>query len=119
LESYEIDQGTLPDLKFFPDDPLGDRRSLAVELARYGVERELCVCPAAPASIRRTGLAYLWNFRLNGKQLQSPGGRRWVLVEIHALSDQVPPPHLGRYHVLYTDGTIERSREPPPELRGN
>ena len=39
------------------------------------------------------------------------------LVEVQAVSDSVPAPHFGHYNILYTDGRVESSAQPPPELR--
>lgn len=118
LEMYEIDHGTLPRLAFFPDDPKQDNDSLAAALQPYGAGSDVCVCPAAPAYHRSLGLTYLWNVQLNGRKLHPPGPPTWMLVELDALSDQIPPPHLGRFNILYTDGQVRRSKIPPPDLRG-
>jgi len=117
LEMYEIDRGRLPDLAFFPDDPRHDNDSPLVVLAKYGGTEELMVCPTAPPALKELGLNYVWNTQLNGRKLHEPGQRDWMFVELHALSSQVPPPHLGHYTILYTDGKVERSRVPPPDLR--
>lgn len=117
LEMYEIDRGTLPRLAFFPNDPREGSDSLAVVLQPYTAMENLAICPAAPPAHRALGLTYVWNVELNGRKLHAPGVTRWMLVELNALSDSVPPPHLGRYHILYTDGQIELSRNPPQDLR--
>jgi hypothetical protein len=117
LEMYEIDRGTLPTLALFPDDPQSDSDSLLEVLKRYGIRGDLCVCPALPASLRGMGLTYIWNVRLNGKKLLEPGIQDWMMVEISALSGQVSPPHLGRYNILYTDGTVEQASRLPPDIR--
>lgn len=116
LELHEIDKGRLPRLAFFPDNPLVDPDSLLVVLKRYGVNETMCRCPGAPASLQNLGLNYVWNVGLNGKQILEPGTRTWMLVNIHALSLKVPPPHLGNYSILYTDGTVEFSPVPPQEI---
>jgi hypothetical protein len=117
LEMYEIERGHLPNLSFFPDNPADDNDSLMVELGRFGVTPRSCVCPATPAPHRELGLTYIWNTKVNGKQLQAPGERTWLLVELGALSDELPAPHFGCYHVLYSDGKIERSRVAPPGIQ--
>lgn len=117
LEMYEIENGTLPSLALFPDDPKNDEDSLRVFLESQGVSGDLCLCPTSPRVVRETGLSYLWNVNLNGKKLSGFKDPEWMIVEINALSDQVPAPHYGAYHILYTDGRVEASREPPPELR--
>jgi len=118
LELYEMERGTLPKLAFFPDNPVEDGDSLRVVLESYGAGGAVCVCPRAPRSQAELGLTYLWNVRLNGRKIPPVEERDWMLVEISALSSDVPAPHLGRYNVLYTDGTVERISKPLTELRG-
>lgn len=117
LELHEIDRGTLPRLAFFPDDPKQDTDSLVVALQSYGTGGEIFVCPTAPESLRSLGLTYVWNVQLNGKKLRSSQPAEWMLVEINAMSEGVPPSHAGRYNILYSDGRVERSKVPPPGLR--
>ena len=117
LEMYEIDRGTLPRLSFFPNDPKQGADSLVKVILPYTAEPDLTVCPATPAAQRDLGLTYVWNVENNGRKLHPPGVPKWMLVEIQALSESVPPPHQGRYHILYTDGQVELSRNPPPDLR--
>ncbi len=118
LEMHEIERGTLPRLAFYPDDPKQDGDSPLVVLRPYRAGTDVYVCPSAPSSLAAAGLTYVWNVRLNGKKLRGPGPPEWMLVEMNALSDAVPPPHLGRYNILYTDGRVVASKEPPPDLRG-
>jgi prepilin-type processing-associated H-X9-DG protein len=118
MELYEIDRGTLPRLALFPDEPKQDNDSLPVALRPFGAEGDVCVCPSLPADHRALGLTYVWNVQLNGKKLKGAGPPAWMLVEVSALSDNVPPPHPGGYNVLYTDGSVQRSRTPPPGLQG-
>ncbi len=118
LELYEIDRGTLPRLALFPDDPKQDNDSLLVALRPFGAEGSVCVCPSLPANHRALGLTYVWNVLLNGKKMKGAGAPSWMLVEVNALSDNVPPPHSGGYNVLYTDGTVQRSKTPPAGLQG-
>ncbi|HOW97686.1 MAG TPA: type II secretion system protein [Kiritimatiellia bacterium] len=117
LEMYEIDRGTLPRLAFFPNDPKQDADSLFTVIQPYTASEGLTVCPALPPAQRALGLTYVWNVENNGRKLHPPGVARWMLVEISALSDSVPPPHEGRYHILYSDGQVELSENPPPDLR--
>ena len=119
MELYEVDRGILPTMAFFPDDPRQDTDSLRVILETYGVEPGAFVCPAMPDTLADLGLTYVWNVQLNGKRMHQEGDEpRWMLVEISALSIDVPAPHLRRYNVLFTDGTIQRMRYPLQELRG-
>lgn len=117
FEWYEMDRGRLPELAFYPDDPRHDNDSLLVVLSKYGVNEEMTVCPTAPEVLQQLGLNYVWNVKLNGRKLHEPGMRDWMLVEMHALSDRIPAPHLGTYTILYTDGKVEHARTPPPGLQ--
>jgi len=119
LELYEMDRGILPRLAFFPDDPKTDNDSLVVALKPYSPGGDIYVCPAAPAYHRALGLTYIWNTDLNGRKLQSSEAPTWVLTEMRALSPSVPKPHMGLYNILYTDGSVKKSKEPPPGLRDN
>ena len=116
LERYEIEKGKLPTLAFFPDDPQHDKDSPLVVLEPYGAEEGLFVCPALPDLYDKIGLAYVWNTALNSSKLADAPEPVWMIVEISALSSQVPPPHFRGYNILYTDGTVRRSQTPPREL---
>jgi len=118
LELYEMDRGTLPRLAFYPDEPMTDPDSIRVVLEEYGVDPGVWVCPAAHAKVANQGLTYVWNTQLNGSNLRSFEERQWVLVEINALSTDIPAPHIGYCNVLYTDGKVERVRDPMNTLRG-
>lgn len=117
LELYEIDRGTLPRLAFFPDDPKQDPDSIVVALTPYGTTPDVYLCPTAPLPHRELGLTYLWNTRLNGRKIPRASTPEWMLVEINALSDEVPASHMGKYNVLYTDGAVHREKDPPAGLR--
>ena len=51
------------------------------------------------------------NLRRNGPPV-------WMLVEMTAVSSDLPAPHLGQCNVLFTDGSIRRIRDPLKELPG-
>ena len=118
LELFEMDRGSLPRLAFYPDEPMSDPDSIRVVLEEYGIDPSTWVCPSAHPMIVNLGLSYIWNTRLNGANLRSFTERHWMLIEINALSDDVPAPHFGYYNVLYTDGTIERISDPIQSLKG-
>ena len=119
LENFEVDRGTLPRAAFYPDDPKQDNDSLLVALQPYRVHPDIYICPTAPASQKDLGLTYVWNVQLNGRNLHGSGAPTWMMVELNALSDAVPAPHFGAYNILSTDGSVRRSKQPPPDLRGN
>ncbi len=118
LELYELDRGALPTLAYFPDDAFEDPDSLMVALTPFGIDHATAICPSSPGILEDIGLTYIWNVRLNGQKLSQTGEPQWMLVEMSALSADVPAPHMGRYNVLYTDGTIRQLRDPLQELRG-
>jgi prepilin-type processing-associated H-X9-DG protein len=119
LERYEVDRGQLPAFDFFPDNPLEDPTSLFSLLGQHGVKADAFTCPAMPASYNHLGLTYVWNVRLSGRPLPRHGPPVWMLVEVTALGDgDVPPPHLGAFNVLYTDGSVRRVHHPLRELPG-
>jgi hypothetical protein len=118
LELYEMDRGSLPRLAFYPDEPLTDPDSIRVVLEEYGGDASLWVCPSSHPKIAATGLSYIWNVQLNGGSLRGRATNTWVIVEINALSSDVPAPHLGFHNVLYTDGRVERIRHPLEKLPG-
>ncbi len=118
LELYEIERGTLPQLSFYPDDPREGPDSLRGALENYGVEYETCVCPRAPRLLREAGQTYLWNARLSGQKMPRGSTPVWMLVDMAALSSDVPAPHWDGYHVLFSDGSVKRVRDPQRELEG-
>jgi hypothetical protein len=118
LQLYEIDRGTLPRLAFFPDDAKQDADSMRVVLEPYGADGTTCECPSLPGVLGELGLTYVWNVRLNGKKTPRDDQPTWMLVEICALSSDVPAPHMGQYNVLYSDGKVRRVKNPLQELQG-
>ena len=113
LMEYHQLNGHLPTLAFFPDDAQLDPDSLYAELAPFGVQPSHCLCPSAPPSLSTTGMTYIWNVAANNTRLGDLPQDAWLLVEVHALSSSVRPPHQGRYNVLYPNGSIRPSRVPP------
>ncbi len=112
LSLYEVERGSLPALAYFPDDPIDDSDSLAVMLEPYGLTRSHCICPAAREIQRNEGQTYLWNIALNGQRIPHNAEPVWMLVDMNALSDEVPASHLGGYNVLFSDGKVRRMRDP-------
>jgi len=117
LEMYEMDRGTLPRLAFFPDKPKTEKDSPLVALRPYSSSADIFICPAAPPYHRELGMTYVWNVELNGRKLHATGAPAWMMTEMSALSEALPPPHLGVYNVLYTDGHVRKSKTPPVALQ--
>ena len=108
VSRYEVRQGVLPELFIYPVDTKRDVGSLYHFLIGEGLPGADAVCPSLPRVLRKTGQTYIWNDTLNGQRLSILEEPRWMLVEMSALSSDVPPPHWGRYHVLMTDGEIRK-----------
>ena len=108
--------GALPKAAFYPTgDPKTDPKSIRV-LLKGKVPEQMLVCPTAPAAMARTGLTFLWNDKLNGKNMMM-AGRTWVLIEMNCLAPNPVAPHSGKYHVLYTDGSVKSVDKPPREIQ--
>lgn len=118
LEVYEMSHGALPRLNYYPEEAMGTAGSICVVLESYGLDPRTWICPATHPIIRETGLSYLWNTRLNGASLRELTERQWMMVEINAASPGMPGPHFGYCNVLFTDGTVERVRNPAREIAG-
>lgn len=116
LTLYEQQHGRLPTLELFPEDPVRNEQSLLHILAQFESDPDLAVCPAAHPVLKAHGLSYLWNTALNQSSLTDRKEITWVLVDIQALDDTMGGPHFGSYHILYTDGRVERSPSPPHSL---
>ncbi len=116
LSQYEQQHGRLPALEMFPGNPQESESSLLHVLAQFDASPGLAICPSAHPVVRNHGLSFLWNPALNHGSLRNRNDITWVLVDIQALDDRVPGPHFGSYHILYTDGRVERSPQPPHSL---
>jgi len=107
--------GALPKAAFYPTgDPKTDPKSIRV-LLKGTVPEEMLVCPTAPDAMARKGLTFLWNDKLNGKNMMM-AGRAWVLIEMNCLAPNPVAPHSGKYHVLYTDSSVKSVDKPPREI---
>jgi len=117
LTLYERDNGRLPTFELYPEDPEGNLESLSNRLGEFSnFDPEWLICPASPELLKSHGITYLWNTALNQSSLSYRDEITWVLVDIQALVDDVPGPHFGTYHILYSDGRVERSASPPHSL---
>ena len=116
LELYSLERGTLPNLAFYPESPQRGGDSLVKILRKFGLDHH-AICPSAPDAVAWTGLTYVWNPMLNGKRFEEIQEPVWIVVDIQAVSTEVPPPHLGAYLVLYSDGSILETQDPPAVLR--
>jgi prepilin-type N-terminal cleavage/methylation domain-containing protein/prepilin-type processing-associated H-X9-DG protein len=113
LQMYEITHGNLPRAKFYPKKPKRDSDSLVVLLGP-GYE-QICICPVFPGEIKDKGLTYLYNDEVGGRSIDQIRDSRntWLVTEMNAVSDTVPMPHPGGFHILYADGRIVVTKERP------
>lgn len=117
LRNYEQENGRLPTLELYPVDPEETEETLMTILENQpGFRREWLQCPAAHDVLREQGITYLWNTELNQSSLIDRATITWVLVDMHALDLSLPGPHFGKVHILYTDGRVELSEDPPHNL---
>ena len=116
LARYEQQHGRLPALEMYPGNPRESESSLLHVLAQFDASPDLAVCPSAHPVLKQHGLSFLWNSALNHGSFRDRKDITWVLVDIQALDDRVSGPHFGSYHILYTDGRVERSPSPPHSL---
>jgi len=113
FQMYDMNNGALPKATFYPKNPKTDANSIVkVFDAAY---QPMFVCPVFPSDIRDTGLTYLYNDTVAGGSLDSVAdpGHTWLLMEMNAVSDKIPMPHPGGFHILYCDGHIERTKQIP------
>ena len=116
LTLYEREFGVLPSFELYPEEPLTDPAGLVRVLEPYGLDPDWLVCPSAPHTLASHGNTYLWNTALNQGSLRDRREITWVLVDIQALDDDLAGPHFSAYHILYTDGRVERGFQPPHSL---
>ena len=117
LFMFEMENGRLPSASFYPKDP-NDSRSIRNILMPYLRNESIFTCPCMPQPLAKKGLTYLWNDKCNGRVSGTvPGAsKKWLMIEMTAVSDKVPPPHSGKYNILFVDGHIEKG-DAPSELR--
>ncbi|MCM8818961.1 MAG: type II secretion system GspH family protein [Candidatus Omnitrophica bacterium] len=104
---FQQDNDKLPDMKFFPSS-LTDPRGIQNILKSYGIKGQILFCPSLPDQLNKYGTNYIWNDTANNKRIENLSNS-WLLTEMTAVSKKIPPPHLGKYSVLYSDGhaTVE------------
>ncbi len=117
LRMHEMTSGKLPEAAFFPEDPKKGKDSIRVILKDYPAQ--LFICPSAPEEMSKKGLTFLWNDKCSGRpshRIKKPK-ETWLMIEINAVSDKVPPPHPGGYNILYSDmQTVKTEKELPKDL---
>jgi len=116
LDMYTMNNGGLPQAKFFSDNPKKDPQSLYNMLD--SAYQPVLVCPVFPSALKDKGCTYLYNDTLAGQSLDAVADARntWLLTELNAVSDKIQMPHPGGFHILYCDGHIEVTKRIPPSL---
>ena len=109
VEMYEMDNGTIPNIKFYPEDAENDPGSILNVLRHYIDDPGVYVCSAMPDELKKSKLTYIWNDSYNNKRLYLAKGKdsMWLVTEMTAVKPEIPPPHKGAYNVLFLDGHIE------------
>lgn len=104
---FEMDNGHLPEVKFFPASP-SDTKGLNNILAPYGLPKDIFFCPSIPEQLNRYGTNYIWNDTVNEKTLDSLPHSTWLMTEMTAVSKNIPGPHTGgRFSILYAGGNAQ------------
>jgi hypothetical protein len=107
--------GGLPKAAFYPKgDPKKDPKSI-VRLI-HGAPPELFVSPFAPAGLKRKGLTFAWNDKVNGKDMSLLPKDTWLLIDLAAFIVDPDVPKPQRYLVLYADGRALAVKELPPDI---
>lgn len=114
IQMFELEQGRLPDAKFFPKNPDTDPRSIKVILKQYGMPNEMFICPTAPQQLKNLGLNYLWNDELSGKSLYSirNPSQTWLMVDMTAAYEKATS-HRNGYNILYANFQVNWSASSP------
>jgi len=112
---FEMDNGFLPNAKFFPSSE-SDTRGIHYMLAQYGGVKGVMFCPSLPEQLNKYGTNYIWNDALSGKSSDSASSSTWMMTEMTAVNKRIGSPHMAGYGVLFIGGNAQISqRVPLPE----
>ena len=100
----------LPDAVFYPENP-DDPKAINNILKSY-CGAGVFICPSLPEELKKRKLTYIWNDEFSNKRAGG-GAKKWLMVEMTAVKPEIPAPHSGGYNILYVDGHIEQSKDPP------
>jgi type II secretory pathway pseudopilin PulG len=113
LAMFQQDNDKLPDAKFFPSS-INDPKGIHNILKPYNIKGKVLFCPSLPDELNKYGTNYIWNDNVNGKRLEDLSSSTWLLTEMTVVGKDIPPPHTGRYSIIYPDGRA--STEPKINL---
>ncbi|MCH2176483.1 MAG: hypothetical protein MK193_12225 [Lentisphaeria bacterium] len=103
--------GGNPKASFYPKNS-NARDSIKKQL---GGASKLWICPTMPDKLKKTGLTYIYNSNLSGKESRNPS-KDWILIEMTAVSKKAPFPHPKGFNILYADGHVESSKKLPADI---
>ena len=130
ISMFEMDNGHLPDAKFFPSsasDPKGLHNILNLG-AQEQFQESIFFCPSLPEQLNIYGTNYIWNDELSGKSSDTLPRNTWLMTEMTAVRKDIPGPHTGRFAILYVGGNAQTGerisfpevappQKPPAETR--
>jgi len=105
----------LPSPAFYPKgDPKTDPTSI-VRIMK-DVPPEMFISPFAPEALKKTGLTFVWNDTVNGKQLDQLPKGTWLMIDIAAFITDPNVPKPTSYLVLYANGDAMAVDTLPPDI---
>ncbi len=115
---YQMSYGHYPKAVFYPEDALGDERSIVriLESSGSGLPKEMWTCPAAPDALKERVLTFVYNDTFGGRKSLPQPDKAWLLIELNCVSKKVPPPHPQGYNILFADGHVLTSKQLPPSI---
>ncbi len=118
IKMYQGSNGEYPDAAFYPKKPRKSSESIINVMKNGGmsVPSEMWTCPAAPEKLKKKGLTFIYNDQFGGRQSLPKPAKAWLMIEVHCVSDKVPPPHPNGYNVLFADGHVITTKKLPRSI---
>ncbi len=113
LRMYVLENGHYPDAAFFPGDTVKGANSIRKLL---GGPSQLWTCSALPEQLRKQGLTFVYNSEIAGKSSLKNPQKKWVLIEMTCVTNNVPPPHPNGYNILFADGHVITTKRLPNKV---